>query len=126
MRPRPVDVNGGDGATSSSSSLLDTLSALVEAHLLQVVEAPAPADAGSAWTKPVRKRPRGRVGRLRAGEEAEERRLEPEVTFRQLETVRAFALERLEVSGEAADHLPAACWLLPFGGRGGHQSAFWS
>ncbi len=42
---RPVDGNGGDGATSSSSSLLDALSALVEAHLLQVVEAPAPADA---------------------------------------------------------------------------------
>ncbi len=84
-----------------SPDLVDGLSALVEAQLLEVVETGGPAGAGF---------PAGEPGR--AGDEVTSppgpgpaigpvSEAEGEICFRQLETVRAYALEQLEVSAEA-------------------------
>ncbi len=99
----PVGRDGSNDALQSTSSLLDALSALVEAHLLQVVEAQTPAYATSPAPGP--SVPAHALWETSAGSapmtSSEERQLEAELSFRQLETVRAFALERLEASGEA-------------------------
>jgi non-specific serine/threonine protein kinase len=89
-----------DAAMSPTPPLLDALSALVEAHLLQVGEVSLPAAAPSRGGGGLEGRgqaglgPITRVDALAAGE--------GEPWFRQLETIRAFALDRLEASGEAS------------------------
>jgi predicted ATPase/DNA-binding XRE family transcriptional regulator len=95
-------------ASPSCPDLLDGLSALVEAQLLEVVEPAGPAATilpatelrrppespwGEESASPSQTRP---VTAAAAGAEAE-------ICFRQLETVRAYALERLEASGEATE-----------------------
>jgi predicted ATPase/DNA-binding XRE family transcriptional regulator len=114
----PVDEGSGREADIPAYLLLDALSALVEAHLVQVVEPSMPASAVArepeeillrvasskddcAGAEPVLVREAGQAG--------------PDVWFRQLEVVQAFALERLEASGEAATiygHHAAYCLSL--------------
>jgi predicted ATPase/DNA-binding XRE family transcriptional regulator len=91
-------------APRSSPDLLDGLSALVESQLLEVVEPGDPAIPGG-----------GALGRFRGGrwEAAPPSapspvmgtagRAEAEICYRQLDTVRAYALEQLEASAEAHD-----------------------
>jgi tetratricopeptide (TPR) repeat protein len=89
-------------AANESASLLDAMTALVDAQLLQVV-GPGPAgeerkpsdELGAVGTSLLRE---GKAGR-RLRQEAD---AVPDICFRQLETVRAFALEQLETSGESA------------------------
>jgi predicted ATPase len=85
---------------SSSPDLLDGLSALVECQLLEVVETEDPAGAGLPAAEP------GRAGDEAASPPAPGLDPSPgaegEICFRQLETVRAYALEQLEVGAEAA------------------------
>jgi predicted ATPase len=88
-----------------TTPMLDELTSLVEAHLLQIVEAagtdgtgtfgPAPSAPGSAPAQ------RSRGGAVLPFDE-DEYLADHEVRFRQLEILRAFALERLEASDEAA------------------------
>jgi predicted ATPase/transcriptional regulator with XRE-family HTH domain len=106
---RPVPVR--DGTVPESDELLDALSSLVDAHLLQVVEPAATGDEGGDALD----RAPGADGALITDEAgpifpgpilpgqivAEQRNEQPDVSFRQLETVRAFALAELEASGEA-------------------------
>ena len=101
-----VDADNYDDSGPTSSELLGSLSALVDANLLLVVE--PLAETGAAT--PTRAGPlmdrRGDVEvtevevrwPFSAGDEAE---AESEISFRQLETVRTFAVEELEASGEA-------------------------
>jgi predicted ATPase len=87
-------------ALDDTTRLLDGLSALVDAHLLQVVEmGETGAAAVGGWA--------GRASGGPAAPAAEPSGRGPdagdEICFRQLETVRAYALEQLEDSGEAAE-----------------------
>ena len=103
---------GGEGARalgtgpSSFPDLLDGLIALVESQLLEVVETVGPAGAGLLADQ-LGQAPDGLFGeedgltfrpghlhRPRFGDEAD-------ICYRQLETVRAYALEQLEASAEA-------------------------
>ncbi len=89
------------GIAPVATELLDSLSALVDAHLLQANEPAAPIDGTEPVGEP---EPPGRhpLGRHGADEIfPEDGEAQPDISFRQLETVRAFALERLEASGES-------------------------
>ncbi len=98
---------GGDAGDPVPSVLdglfvLDGLTTLVDAHLLQTVEVgPTEAGDGSASSAPDRALAQGRRGARALLFEEEETLADHEVRFRQLETVRAFALEKLEAGGEA-------------------------
>ncbi len=78
----------------SLSDLLEGLSALVESQLLEVVEMAGPG-GGFSQGSPLAAGP-GTVAATEAGAEAE-------ICYRQLETVRAYALEVLEASAEAPE-----------------------
>ena len=91
-----------DMSAPQSAELLDALSALVDVHLLQVEEPVAADDQGGPMGElalrgpapPKKARPAPSLPRdLPAG---------ADVAFRQLETVRAFAFEQLQASGESA------------------------
>ncbi len=92
-------------ARDISLSVLDGMTALVDAHLLQTVETAAAEGAGTqapALSPPaIRPAERRRAGMARLFGE-DEPLADHEIRFRQLETVRAFALEKLEASDEAA------------------------
>jgi predicted ATPase/DNA-binding XRE family transcriptional regulator len=104
----PIDTAGSyDISRPDSTELLGSLSALVDANLVHMVE-PRPAEADA-----VRLSRDGPFTDQRAEVETTETEVawpclardeagaEDEISFRQLETVRAFALEELETSGEA-------------------------
>ncbi|HTT92038.1 MAG TPA: tetratricopeptide repeat protein [Acidimicrobiales bacterium] len=112
---RPYDEPPGDEG-DVALFVLDGLSALVEAHLLQSVEtmaaeveaapvsgpAPTPVAAPGRSAGAVLAGPKwARVPGPGLCAEAD-LAADHELRFRQLETVRAFAMERLEASGEAA------------------------
>ena len=97
--------DGPENARDIALSVLDGMTALVDAHLLLTVEtAPAEATGTQApalsppMIAPAERRQAG-MARLFGDDEP---LADHEVRFRQLETVRAFALERLEASAEAA------------------------
>ena len=86
-------------------SVLDGITALVDAHLLQTVET-APAEGGGTQAPALSPPGIAPAERRRAGMAhlfgEDEPLADHEIRFRQLETVRAFALERLEATDEAA------------------------
>jgi predicted ATPase/transcriptional regulator with XRE-family HTH domain len=95
-------------ASASFPDLLEGLSALVESHLLEVVETTAAADAarsaGGFGRAPDRPSGGGEPPPSRPGPYvAPAPGAEAEICYRQLETVRAYALEQLEASGEAPE-----------------------
>lgn len=96
---------GLSAAGLSGAELLGSLSALVEASLLQAVEPAAEGQeaAETASTSITWPGPTGLTGRaeVTGGAVLDQTGAEGDIAFRQLETVRAFALEELEASGEA-------------------------
>ncbi len=92
--------NSSDDDPGFAPPILDRLAALVEAHLLQTVETAAAHDAATVPLVDA-ETGRGSPGPAHPSEEGE-RFADQEVRFRQLETVRAFALERLEAGTEAS------------------------
>ncbi len=92
-------VNSSDiKAPLAPGELLGSLSALVEANLLQVVEPAAETDS-AAGTAGSRLRPE--LATAEPGFRDDEAGPAAQILFRQLETVRTFAMEELEASGEA-------------------------
>ncbi|HXW77984.1 MAG TPA: tetratricopeptide repeat protein, partial [Acidimicrobiales bacterium] len=95
----------GPGATVVTvlerDELLDVLSALVDAHLLQVVEPAAAVDQGDEALERAVVADHTLTTAEAEPAPARDAREGPDVSFRQLETVRAFALEELKASGEA-------------------------
>jgi predicted ATPase/transcriptional regulator with XRE-family HTH domain len=114
--------SGGAGV-----ELLDALCALVDAHLLQVVEASL-VGGESGPTGPSASQSVGAGPGSSAGDDGawsvsgfDAGNVEPEVTFRQLDTVRAFALEQLEATGEAeAARRQHALYYLSMAHEAGH------
>jgi predicted ATPase/transcriptional regulator with XRE-family HTH domain len=95
-------VGGSSSVTPSpDAALLDALSELVEAHMLQVVE-PMAEDENGAIGGPSVLSSGPVVGHGAGSVFAREPQVAPEVSFRQLETVRAFAGEQLDAGGESA------------------------
>ena len=108
LGPGGEDISAIDAESPSFPDLLNALSALVEAQLLEVVETGGPAGAGVVAGEP------GLAGGDLFGQEeasppasgtvmAPAAVAEIEICYRQLETVRAYALEQLEASAEAPD-----------------------
>ncbi len=95
--------DGGDARPGlAGDEMLGSLSLLVDANLLQVVEPVAEGGAdGSRGPGPSRTAAAD-MGVTGRGFGANEARGADEILFRQMQTVRAFALEELEASGEAS------------------------
>ncbi len=97
-------------------SVLDGITALVDAHLLQTVET-APAEGGGTQAPALSPPGIAPAERRRAGMAhlfgEDEPLADHEIRFRQLETVQAFALGRLEATDEAASSTkntpPSSC-----------------
>jgi predicted ATPase/DNA-binding XRE family transcriptional regulator len=112
----PTEDDSPKSARDIALPVLDGMAALVEAHLLQTVE--TAAGEGTRATGPALSPPViAPAQRRRAGMPLlfghDEPLAEHEVRFRQFETVRAFALERLEASDEAASvHRKHAAFFL--------------
>jgi predicted ATPase/transcriptional regulator with XRE-family HTH domain len=107
---KPSTSQAASAPVAASVELLDALCALVDAHLLQVVDTalvgeestPEGQSTGQSADRPVG------VGLGSSAPEVawtvpalDDGDVEPEVSFRLLDTVRAFALEQLEASSEA-------------------------
>ncbi len=98
-----------DGAPSDpemsapqSAELFDAMSALVDVHLLQVEEPAAADDKGGPMSELALIGARPTAEPTTGSIAATYPPAGTDVAFRQLETVRAFALEQLEASGESA------------------------
>jgi predicted ATPase/transcriptional regulator with XRE-family HTH domain len=89
------------GAGLASDEMLGSLSLLVDANLLEVVEPGADGRTDSPPGPGPSKSAPAEMGVTGQGFSANEARGADEILFRQMQTLRAFALEELEASGEA-------------------------